>query len=630
MHDGDNSTTRQLDNSPERVCPLRWVGLTVLAILFPIAVHAASVLDIREVTTSFSPQGESLQEIMNTLQSAKRRIDVAPFFISHTNLIDTLCFVASRQQIKVRCFVDPATTVPAERHVLDKLFRHGVEILVVHVPDGKMHLKCAVVDDDLVITGAANWTVRAFDRNVEDTLIIQSSSLARAYRERLERLMPFVEPFYTSPTEASETLRTRPMADGTALPAKLPYAPPRLQRLRSIRNTRVFFSADSETDNGQAAKDLLISQIRSARSSIDVSMYLLVDPALIDVLAETAATGTVPVRVLVDSGMLDSDSLPILDQLAAAGVDIRWLGSEKFSMHLKSMVIDGIRVWTGSANWSQAGFTHNVEDLLVFESSDLARAYSRHFDTLHAAATPFQPVTIPSADSTIQKNVNGFPTGLPPTAPRTDWRAGLSDRAADDLSVTAHARYLADDEYLPVLLDLIANAHQSVLASMYVLGAPQQDQPHLDRLTAALAQAARRGVYVHLLLHMPQAETATMDQVHRDWAEHLRAQGIDVRLHVPTISLHAKVIVVDLAKVLIGSHNWSEGALSGQKVLESSLLLVLPRQEPNLADFVLGRESIRDMRSPALWQEELRVLRKLNALSGKSRDAFLAELEGRE
>ena len=46
----------------------------------------------------------------------------------------------------------------------------------------------------------------------------------------------------------------------------------------------------------------------------------------------------------------------------------------------------------------------------------------------------------------------------------------------DDGFFSASARYLANDEYIAVLLDLIQNAHQSVLASMYVMGDPQKDQ----------------------------------------------------------------------------------------------------------------------------------------------------------
>lgn len=465
---------------------------------------------------------------------------------------------------------------------------------------------------------------------MEDTLIIQSTSLAQAYRDRLDRLVPLAE--YQHPTGDGEESLTQAMPSPADRPssASAAYAAPRLKRFRSMRSARVFFSLDSEPDNGQAAAEHIRAHIQSARKQIDVAMYLLVAPALVDALAQKAAEGEVPVRLLVDSGMLDASSRSVLETLAAAGVQISWLGSEKFSMHLKALVLDEAQVWTGSANWTQSAFVHNIEDLVFFKSADLARTYTRHFDTLHAAATPYQPASLPEAAPSNAVASAEFPMGLPPTGPRTNWPAGLQDTANDDILLSASARYLADEEYLPVLLDLIRNAHQSVLASMYVIGDPQKDQPNLDKLMDALMQAVQRGVYVHLLLHMPLPETVTMNHIHLDWAEKLRAQGGDVRLHIPSISLHEKVVVVDLAKVLISSHNWSEGALSGQKVLESGVLLVLPQQDRRLADHILSRESICDMRAPALWQEELRILRQLDGLSGQKRDALLDQLDPEE
>ena len=588
---------------------------------------ATTALDIRNTSVAFSPQGDSLSEIVRTLHSAKRQVDVAPFFLSHTDLVNTLCFLAAKQKIKVRCFMDPASTAPAECHVLDQLAQNGVEVYVVQVEDGKMHLKCAVVDEDIVITGAANWTARAFDNNVEDSLILQSATLARAYRARLNRLLPISEPHHAPSQEAHASVISKPVDLAPVKPSALNFAAPRLQRFSSIRSARVFFSADSEPDSGLLASEIILSRIQAAQKRIDVAMYLLVEPALIDALVQKASGGKVSVRLLVDSGMLDSSSRSILERLAAAGVQIRWLGSEKFSMHLKALVLDESQVWTGSANWSQSAFVHNVEDLVLIESADLARAYTRHFDTLHAAATPFQPAVLPVATPSNAVATSEFSVGLPPTSLRTNWPAGLQDRAVDDILLTVSARYVADEEYLPILLDLIRNAHQSVLASMYVMGDPQKDQPNLDQLTAALTQAVQRGVYVHLLLHMPLPESVTMNRIHLDWAEKLRAKGVDVRLHIPSISLHEKVVVVDLAKVLIGSHNWSEGSLSGQKVLESGVLLVLPRQDQRLADHILTRESIRDMRAPAQWQEELQTLRQLENTSGKERDTLLDQLD---
>lgn len=154
------------------------------------------------------------------------------------------------------------------------------------------------------------------------------------------------------------------------------------------------------------------------------------------------------------------------------------------------------------------------------------------------------------------------------------------------------------------------------------------NEPLKTRLVKALTDAAGRGVYVYLLLHMPPGEGESLARAHENWAEQLRARGIDVRLHVPNVPLHAKLVVVDLARILIGSHNWSEGALSGERVGESSALLVLPQQDMRWADYVLGLDCVSDMRSREHWQEELRQLRQLTGLRGKSQNAYLKQLEG--
>jgi len=113
---------------------------------------------------------------------------------------------------------------------------------------------------------------------------------------------------------------------------------------------------------------------------------------------------------------------------------------------------------------------------------------------------------------------------------------------------------------------------------------------------------------------------------HSHRAEALRRAGIDVRLALPTTPLHMKTVIVDLSKVLIGSHNWSEGALSGKRVFESSALIVLDAQEPKLADFIFSRKIISDMRSRDLWEQETTTLRHLAQASASERKALLEEL----
>ena len=88
-------------------------------------------------------------------------------------------------------------------------------------------------------------------------------------------------------------------------------------------------------------------------------------------------------------------------------------------------------------------------------------------------------------------------------------------------------------------------------------------------------------------------------------------------------------MVVDLAKVLLGSHNWTEGSLSGKKVYDSSVLLVLPGQDIRWADYIFSRETVSDMRTPELWREELRNIRSARGRGQKSQiPAYEQDEEG--
>ncbi|MBU1908594.1 MAG: hypothetical protein KJ726_00930, partial [Verrucomicrobia bacterium] len=194
-------------------------------------------------------------------------------------------------------------------------------------------------------------------------------------------------------------------------------------------------------------------------------------------------------------------------------------------------------------------------------------------------------------------------------------------------------RYLPDEFFAPVLIDLIRSARQSILVSLYALP-PRSDSEDAESLKLdvlqALQEAASRGVYARLLLYLPASPKDRLYQTHSDWAEKLRAQGIDVRLGLPTLPFHEKIVVVDLCKALIGSHNWSKGALSGERVYESSALLVLPKQNIRLAEYMFSRPILSDMRSREAWEHEAALVRQVLSMSGNERDELLRALEEAE
>jgi phosphatidylserine/phosphatidylglycerophosphate/cardiolipin synthase-like enzyme len=361
-------------------------------------------------------------------------------------------------------------------------------------------------------------------------------------------------------------------------------------------------------------------------------MYLLNDPEVVQALTSVAREGRVPIRLLIDSGMLAGSLLPHVQQLWDAGIAVHYYQKDRSALHLKTAVIDNRYVWTGTANWTTGALEVNAEDMLFFDSPDMARLVTAFLDGIQEFSQSFAPLSLGQEVAVIdiepEVGPGGYLTGIPPGQPRAEFDHLLRDPAFPGFEVQAAVSYLPDGDYLPVLLNLIRKANQSILVAMFVMSETQTKAEAQEQLVRELERAAARGVYVYLLLHTPTSVNDRLDESHSNWAERLRPKGIDVRLNLPHIHLHSKMVVVDLAKVLIGSHNWSEGALSGKRVYESSVLLELPAQDIRFADYILSRQTIRDMRSRPLWEQEKSLLRQVVTMNSDERAAFLRDRKG--
>ena len=571
---------------------------------------------IREVASrvAFSPGGGGIPLILAELEQATARVDVAMFYFSSDILANALCQLSAERGIAVRVLTGTEMDTAANRPILERLQQHGVAVhIVAPSGSGKLHHKCAVVDGKVVLTGAANWSEAAEQSNHEDVLALYSPALAARYLARFDEIQSSGNPFQGPPP--SKVTR-RPNRRLPPPPRNLPGTGAR------VGHVRAYFAPARQ----EILADL-IPQLKNART-VDVGMYLLTDKELMGTLAEIASNATV--RVVVDAGVLAGKGLGNLQILWDAGVQIASFHKDRAAMHLKTVVIDGRYVWTGSANWTEAALGGNYEDMLCLDSPALAQLYAANLRNIYMASRSFEEESLdiakPSGEADIE---SGFCPDLPATGPRTNF-ADFARLPFPGFDATGKVRYVPDEECQPILRKLIQGARQSIFIGMYVFSEQKSDAPYTEALIGDLEAAAKRGVYVYLLLYTAPSTVDRLAEQHSNRAERLRRAGIDVRLALPNTPLHMKTVVVDLAKVMIGSHNWSEGSLSGKRVYESSALIVLDGQEPKLADFLLSRKTVSDMRSRELWEREITTLRHLNQASGKEKDALLAELEGRE
>jgi cardiolipin synthase len=96
---------------------------------------------------------------------------------------------------------------------------------------------------------------------------------------------------------------------------------------------------------------------------------VLTDRDVMRALGDAEARG-VPVYVLFDPGQeLNQTAMSTLRQ---GGISVRFYRSHGEKLHAKAMIVDGVRLVVGSANWTKSGFTRNHELDAILDSPPLA------------------------------------------------------------------------------------------------------------------------------------------------------------------------------------------------------------------------------------------------------------------
>lgn len=255
--------------------------------------------------------------------------------------------------------------------------------------------------------------------------------------------------------------------------------------------------------------DPLLQQLRSARRSIDVTVYLLTKK---DVTAELIAAhrSCVAVRVIVEERPFGggSGSKAMISQLRSAGVPLKY-GNPVFRFtHEKTIVIDGQRAIIMTANLTQSAFTTNREFLVL--TSDPAE--------VREAAAIFE----------------------------ADWRR-------EDYRPTVPSLVVSPNNSREKLLGLIQSARASLEIETEVMA---------DReVTDALSAAASRGVQVRVIMTPPDPDESSYDGLKK-----LADAGVAVRV-LKRPYIHAKIVVADGQRAFVGSENFTATSLDQNREL---------------------------------------------------------------
>ncbi len=154
-------------------------------------------------------------------------------------------------------------------------------------------------------------------------------------------------------------------------------------------------------------------------------------------------------------------------------------------------------------------------------------------------------------------------------APVSSYAADFHDAQVADIS---------DRKYEPAVIELLDNAKESIIISMYVINPTTAP---VAMLLNDLTEALERGVKVEIYLNTCFTSDDTFKLTKH--FKKLERKGARIYLASPYYRLHDKLIIVDGRFIVEGSTNWSVSAL--KKNYESAVII----DSPELAEQKMAR-----------------------------------------
>ena len=260
---------------------------------------------------------------------------------------------------------------------------------------GLMHHKFLVIDQITVITGSANLTSSGLhgdaDRpssrgNVNHLLRINSPELALLFSQE------FAQMWGDGPGGKQDSRFGLQKTKGSMQTVQVGNI-----------HVDVLFSPHPKRDSNHGL-NLLAKQLKAAKQSLDMALFVFSAQQLTNVLREKIEQG-VEIRLVADPGFASRPFSEVLDLLGVSLPDhtckveagnqpldqaLKGVGTPRLArgdkLHHKFAVIDNRKVITGSFNWSPSAAHTNDETLLVTHSPQLAKHFTREMDRLWESA----------------------------------------------------------------------------------------------------------------------------------------------------------------------------------------------------------------------------------------------------
>jgi cardiolipin synthase len=259
----------------------------------------------------------------------------------------------------------------------------------------------------------------------------------------------------------------------------------------------------------------IIDAINGAKKSIFVKMFLFSDPVLLKAVIAAKRRG-VDVRIMLNPSRRSgkAENRHSRKMLEAAGVNVIDSNPAFGMTHEKSMVVDGTSAFVKSLNWETRNLT---------ETRDYA--------------------IVTSHKREVQEIVKCF---------EADWR-----RKKFDAGENAHLIWCTGNGR-----ERIAQAIDAAKHSIFTQNERYQDAVIIERLV----RAQMRGVRVHVMARPPHK--LSREKLTEGVGGLRTMQDVGIKVHkLKHLKLHAKMLLIDEKRVIVGSINLAPGSFDSRREL---------------------------------------------------------------
>jgi len=333
-----------------------------------------------------------------------------------------------------------------------------------------------------------------------------------------------------------------------------------------------------------------IDLIQQAEHSIDLAYYAVdtgdAPIAILELLRQASCRG-VSVRLLVD-GLMSKVPDHLTKYLRRSGIQIRfyhhppegclrWLNRR---MHSKLIVADSNRAIVGSRNLEDRHFGlaegSNFVDCEALVAGEIVPQVGNYFEWLWQLPD-VQPSEGCESVSLKRRSFRSFELQrlLDRSVEKVVCRSGLqlestrnwTDGAIDDLQISLLHDCRADKSKRHFQRQIVRMLDRATCSILIVTPYPAFDQD----IRAAISRATNRGVDVTILTNSLNAtDKICVYAAYQNHKRRLLRDGVNLREYQGHGALHAKVMIVDGATWMLGSHNFD--ARSNKLNLEISIV----------------------------------------------------------